>query len=415
VYVNGTLTKQSNNWKCVKASGQDSGVFTLGKANMPLDSSNSDKFFTSASFDEIVTWKEALHPAVARLIYFKSMGIKLLPEESQKIEDKTNLVNKRRNEIMWLLYVEFGINIILFIFVLGYFPDKPSIPPSISAHHERDDFFEGTKQLIRSPSFWTLCMVYGVTTGVYSGWGAVLNVNLSGFGVSQDEAGWLGFYAVLAGIGAGMILARCADLFTGYMKVLLLILFTGATGCFLWFCLICLRLIAYSKDSLYKSAILGGFFVSGSIPLFYELTIEQTYPIAEGITTGVLTLVNNLWTVLFLLILVFPNAGTIWMNWALFGACAITIPVLIMFRVQYRRLDVDLDVDGVQVGMYKGDSDTIPDRKSKESNKVIKNKNFLSVCPDDARYGNKGSLLSLPDGKFKDVFKNLDKKNESKL
>lgn len=51
-------------------------------------------------------------------------------------------------------------------------------------------------------------MIYGLTTGVYSGWGAVLNVNLSSFGISQKGAGWLGFYTVLAGIGAGMILAR---------------------------------------------------------------------------------------------------------------------------------------------------------------------------------------------------------------
>lgn len=51
-------------------------------------------------------------------------------------------------------------------------------------------------------------MIYGLTTGVYSGWGAVLNVNLSSFGISQKDAGWLGFYTVLAGIGAGIILAR---------------------------------------------------------------------------------------------------------------------------------------------------------------------------------------------------------------
>ena len=30
------------------------------------------------------------------------------------------------------------------------------------------------------------------------------------------------------------------------------------------------------------------------------------------------------------------------MNWALFGACAISVPVLIMFREQYNRLDIDL-------------------------------------------------------------------------
>ena len=70
---------------------------------------------------------------------------------------------------------------------------------------------------------------------MYSGWGAVLAVNLHGFDVGQvgisvsllrvlreriaaqgsislhcfqGEAGWIGFYSTLAGIGAGFLLAR---------------------------------------------------------------------------------------------------------------------------------------------------------------------------------------------------------------
>ena len=64
------------------------------------------------------------------------------------------------------------------------------------------------------------------------------------------------------------------------------------------------------SDSLYKSSILGGFFVSGTIPLFYELTVETTYPVAEGVTTGLLTLINNTFTVIFLVVLTIPRVGT---------------------------------------------------------------------------------------------------------
>lgn len=63
------------------------------------------------------------------------------------------------------------------------------------------------------------------------------------------------------------------------------------------------------SDSLYKSSILGGFFVSGTIPLFYELTVESTYPVAEGVTTGALTLINNSFTVIFLFVLMIPQVG----------------------------------------------------------------------------------------------------------
>ena len=60
----------------------------------------------------------------------------------------------------------------------------------------------------RNRQFWVLAMIYGITTGVYSGWGAVLNVNISTFGISQDTAGWLGFFSVFAGVAGGMLLAR---------------------------------------------------------------------------------------------------------------------------------------------------------------------------------------------------------------
>lgn len=69
-----------------------------------------------------------------------------------------------------------------------------------------------------------------------------------------------------------------------------------------------LRVLLIS-DALYKSSILGGFFVSGTIPLFYELTVESTYPVAEGVTTGALTLINNSFTVIFLFVLMIPEVG----------------------------------------------------------------------------------------------------------
>lgn len=60
---------------------------------------------------------------------------------------------------------------------------------------------------------------------------------------------------------------------------------------------------------LYISAILGGCFINGSIPLFYELTIETTYPIAEGIPMAVVTTSNHLACLLFLAALMIPGIG----------------------------------------------------------------------------------------------------------
>ena len=66
----------------------------------------------------------------------------------------------------------------------------------------------------------------------------------------------------------------------------------GSCGCVVP-ALLCLDTVALPLRtwSLYTSCILGGAFVFGSIPLFFEASVECTYPIAEGVTTGIMTLV----------------------------------------------------------------------------------------------------------------------------
>ena len=49
--------------------------------------------------------------------------------------------------------------------------------------------------------------------------------------------------------------------------------------------------------------------MNGSIPLFYELTMECTYPIAEGIPMAVLTTSNHVASLLFLAAVMIPGIG----------------------------------------------------------------------------------------------------------
>ena len=62
--------------------------------------------------------------------------------------------------------------------------------------------------------------------------------------------------------------------------------------------------------SLYIAATLGGLLLNGSIPLFYELAVEATYPIAEGTTTGILILMNNVSCMIFLFLPMIKVLGT---------------------------------------------------------------------------------------------------------
>ena len=84
---------------------------------------------------------------------------------------------------------------------------------------------------------------------------------------------------------------------------------------------------------LYLTCIIGGFFLNGTIPLFYEAAVEATYPVAEGSTTCLLTTLNNVGCLLFLFApnIPFCNDNPGWANWALVGSCAFGFLVLLPF------------------------------------------------------------------------------------
>lgn len=117
------------------------------------------------------------------------------------------LIEKISKEIMHYLYVQTGICVVLLILVLVTFPKKPPKPPSATANLERMDFKEGLKKLFFNPQFQLIAFAYGLTTGVYSAWCSDLAINLKSFNMNDKTAGYLGFWAVIAGSVSGISLS----------------------------------------------------------------------------------------------------------------------------------------------------------------------------------------------------------------
>lgn len=63
---------------------------------------------------------------------------------------------------------------------------------------------------------------------------------------------------------------------------------------------------------LYSSLILGGFFAYGSIPMFYELACELSYPVGEEVVTGLLSGATNFSILLFYIALMIKQFGEVW-------------------------------------------------------------------------------------------------------
>lgn len=68
-------------------------------------------------------------------------------------------------------------------------------------------------------------------------------------------------------------------------------------------------MMGFFLDSLYAAIILATLLLNASVPLYFEMACEATYPVAEGITNFVLTLVNNIGGLVFLLVNMIPNIG----------------------------------------------------------------------------------------------------------
>lgn len=106
----------------------------------------------------------------------------------------------------------------------------------------------------------------------------------------------------------------------------------------------CNDILPRSTATLYVAAISAGTLTTASIPLFIEIGCEASYPVAEGLTSGFFMMIINLSATVFLLINLIPDIGTAWMNWWLLGVFVAIVPLIVLFKVKYQRVDIDLGV-----------------------------------------------------------------------
>ena len=92
---------------------------------------------------------------------------------------------------------------------------------------------------------------------------------------------------------------------------------------------------------IYISVILSTSISYSCYPIFFEMTVEVTYPVHESIVGGFLTGFYNLVGICFLLIFLVPNIGYVWINYALVGATAVGFPAILFTEESYNRGSVD--------------------------------------------------------------------------
>ncbi|XP_046357525.2 solute carrier family 49 member 4 homolog [Haliotis rufescens] len=254
-----------------------------------------------------------------------------------------NTAEELKKDIYFYLELQAGAAGVLLVLILLYFPSKPPTPPCRSAALKREDFLPGLKLLAVNGNFWILALVSFLVGGFSSAWMSVLSLNLKTVDVSQKEAGWIGFYSFLL-VGTGMlILARLSDYFARGMKWYISGLYLISSSMYLWFALMCIKVAPFSMVSLYLSLLIAQTPPTACAPLFYELACEVAYPVGEGTASIVLTFTTQLATIVFLFIMMIPNVGSMWLNWALLGAVASGTVLILLLRERHQRLDIDVE------------------------------------------------------------------------
>lgn len=133
---------------------------------------------------------------------------------------------------------------------------------------------------------------------------------------------------------------RFADHFSGHLKLFLIVFMALSFYTILLICYVFTKVIPFSDIIVYVMFGLSGFFLNGTIPFFFELGVEITYPVAEGITSGVTTFANNFLQSIFLVVPL-GHLGTKWMIWATASTCAVSTILLLFVKERYNRSAVD--------------------------------------------------------------------------
>lgn len=191
---------------------------------------------------------------------------------------------------------------------------------------------------------------------MYGSWATVLSLNLNN--CDPIYVGWLSFSSTIAGNIGGLILGRFADKFR-HMKRLLVILMGLSGICFVLFAVLTSGIIkgqiicnpdgspGTGMYPLFILGVLGGLFLNSTIPLYYELSLEVTYPVPEATVCTMLTNMNNVGCLIFLGIPV-STYGSAWMNW-LFSLTIVvfTVGLVFIFDEKALRYNVDLKQEGL--------------------------------------------------------------------
>jgi len=152
----------------------------------------------------------------------------------------------------------------------------------------------------------------------------------------------LGFGAVVAGNVGGITMGILGDSLLRFkFKISLIIIYIISSVLMIWVTLslpspfVSGTLIPTNKWIAGSVVILSTLILGSSQPLFYELAAEITFPVNEGSSAGILTLIQNLSCLILLYVADFIPAN--WMNSIVAVTTILSAPAIFAITEKYKR------------------------------------------------------------------------------
>jgi len=270
-------------------------------------------------------------------------------------------------DIMSLNYTHAAVDIVLFILLVLYFPSKPDKPPSISSAEERLDFVGGFKILARSRDGWLVLIIYAFPQCLIQLYQSTMVVNLTALDldfpsentetetcegrICEHWVNTLGVVMCFVSVFLSIAVASFLTLFRKKMKLSIIILLGMSAVLFIISTLILEQVITFNslaglKLTLYLLLIPAMTLALSSSPIVFELSVENSYPVSEGVIGGWLTgWFNVLGAVFFLTDLVPAKLGhpltPRWLNYVLPVSVIVPLPALALLSEKYSRMKTD--------------------------------------------------------------------------
>uniref|UniRef100_A0A1B6KB51 Choline/ethanolamine transporter FLVCR1 n=1 Tax=Graphocephala atropunctata TaxID=36148 RepID=A0A1B6KB51_9HEMI len=239
-----------------------------------------------------------------------------------------------------LFYSVAVLTSVLLVLILTFFQGKPPLPPSPAQAVQRNadsvPFGTSIKHLATNPAYVLLLVSYGINVGVFYAISTLLNqVLVAYFPGREEDAGRIGLMMVVAGMLGSICCGVVLDKTHKFKETTLGVYFFSLVGMVVYTFTLSSGYIAV----VYITATLLGFFMTGYLPVGFELAAELTYPEPEGTSAGLLNAGAQVFGIFFTMFssYVLTTQGDLWANVMLCCTLVVGTGLTALIRSDLRR------------------------------------------------------------------------------